>query len=214
MKNHVYLLLIILMVFVWSCKKDSLLPETHQDDSSAFVSTIGAYWIYEIVQIDYDGTETLSSVKDTIRIIGDTMINGNTYAILYGTLMGGNPGSVFHRDSAGYVVNNHGAIVYSFNHFGDTLHSTSDFAFDYHTYMINELATEFTVPAGSFVNVLRQTDMYKSNGEPIDTCGNAFYAMQNRYAPEIGLIYKTCPYFYEMETCRDREWRLIEYYIP
>jgi hypothetical protein len=214
MKNHFTLLLLVLIVLIWGCKKETLVSENNPETTSAFVSTIGAYWIYEIVQINYDGTETLSTVKDTIRIIGDTAINGNTYTILHGTLMGGNPGSMYHRDSSGYIVNLHGTILYGFNNFNDTLNSISDFAYDYYSYMINELTTEFSVPAGNFSTVVHQTDVYKSNGEPIDTCGNAFYALQNRYAPNVGLIYKTCPYYFEMETCRDREWRLIEYHIP
>lgn len=211
MKKIVWIFLAL--VTIVSCKKEQII-ENDNIANSFLVTEEGAYWIYEIVDIDVHGNETVSQARDTVTVVGDTIINGKTFTKYSGTFMGGQPFIKYRRDSLGYIVNLSGSILYSFVHFGDTIFTSNDTSYEYFSHLKDESNTLFTVPAGSFETSVNQLDMYKLDQTPVDTCGNIKYSMKYRYAPNVGLVFQNCAYYFQMEVCGDRERRLVEYYIP
>lgn len=211
MKYLASIFIIALMCF--SCEKEEIVENEDITSNTTFITTPGSYWIYDVVAIDVNNNTTDTGIRDTITVLGDTIINGSTYTNYYGTFMGGPHKSSYLKDSSGYIVSSTGAILYSYMYFNDTISESSMNGYDTYTYSVDESNTVFSVPAGSFNSAVRQTDYYKTDGSPIDTCGNMVFSLKNRYAPEVGLIFQNCPYFSEMQNCGDRERRLIEYNI-
>lgn len=82
--------------------------------------------MYNTYRVDSNGVETLISVSDTLRIVGDTTMNGNTYTIKqiisYNGIVLSNE---FIRDSSGYIVTAHGDIKYSYIDFEHIIHTDS-----------------------------------------------------------------------------------------
>ena len=101
MKNPILLLLSCLAMLVFSCKDDDTttgpIPATDY-----FPLTTGSYWVYDWYTIDTDGVETLYGRTDTVKVTGDTMLNGFEYAIVEGTSLGSKFIN-FYRDSSGYL---------------------------------------------------------------------------------------------------------------
>lgn len=203
----------IFALLCFSCEKEEIVENEGITSNTTFITSPGSFWIYDVVAIDVDNSITDTGIRDTVTVLGDTIINGSTYTQYYGTFMGGQHKSSFFRDSSGYIVNNLGSIIYSYMHFEDTIIGTSMNMFDTYTFFVDESNTTFSVPAGNFNSAVRQTDFYKMDGSAIDTCGNMFYSQKNRYAPEVGLIFQNCAYVSELENCKDRERRLVEYSI-
>lgn len=119
-------LFFFLMIAFFSCKDDDTTPGEMIDDVLPVYTplTTGSYWIYEWAKIDTLGNETLMTTRDTISILGDTLINGNTYAILDGTYLG-SQSRQFHRDSLGYLVNSNGQVLFSESNTDELLHTDS-----------------------------------------------------------------------------------------
>lgn len=196
-----------------SCEKEEIIENEEVTSNTTFITTPGSYWIYEVVAIDANNNITDTGIRDTITVLGDTIIGGSVYTNYYGTFMGGQPKSSFLKDSSGYIVNSIGSILYSYMHFEDTIVESSMNGYDTYTFFVDESNTTFSVPAGNFNSAVRQTDYYKTDGSAIDTCGNMVYSLEYRYAPHVGLIFQNCAYISEMQNCGDRERRLIEYNI-
>ncbi|MFN8713316.1 MAG: hypothetical protein ACK5Z2_10735 [Bacteroidota bacterium] len=78
----------------------------------------GSYWVFEHVSIDTNGNETFLQT-DSVRIMGDSVIGGNTYKIFKN--WGFSFFSGLYRDSANCIVNEVGDIVFAANMLGQPI---------------------------------------------------------------------------------------------
>lgn len=101
MKNPNLLLLSCLAMLVFSCKDDDATtnPTLATD---YFPLTKGSYWIYDWYTIDSLGNEASIGRTDTLKVTGDTILNGIEYSVVEGTLLG-TESLNFYRDSSGYL---------------------------------------------------------------------------------------------------------------
>lgn len=187
---------LLLLCLAFSCNNDDqMLPEACQANPPKYYNfNEGSYWIYQWSTIDTLGNETLMSSVDTIRNVGDTLINGNTYNVSKGTYLGTNSQDLYTRDSSGYLVNEDGRILFSAINFTDTLYTLEvpienpqfTGAFQMHSdslFMVD-------VPAGSF-------DCLNLQGHFINELSSAAWDIRTSdsfFAAEVGEVLSTTFY--------------------
>lgn len=113
-----------LMLLAVACKKEET-PIVNQTPAPSTPQSVayfpldsGSYWVFEHVSIDTNGNETVVQT-DSVRIIGDSVIGGNTYKIFKN--WGFNFFSGLYRDSANCIVNEVGDIVFAANMAGQPI---------------------------------------------------------------------------------------------
>ncbi|MGB6037429.1 MAG: hypothetical protein WBG42_14235 [Cryomorphaceae bacterium] len=220
------LVVFALISFVWlSCEKDDDNVDcvSTQDpdgsvngnggnDSFEYVNSIGSYWVYQWYKVPYDGMESQLTRTDSIWIAGDTLINGNEYAVLKGTFYAGPEFTRFERDSSGYIINHRGDIFWSYTNFTDTLNTGFNGVWDYYTKMESSYVT-FT-PVGPFVAIKRNLHLYYTSGEPANQCGEDQITLTQSYASGVGLVKEQLGYAGPLTACANYdEARLTDYYI-
>ena len=158
MRKVVFTALLIGLITLISCKKDKNSDqakyEAPKPTQNYLPLEIGNYWVYENYMIKY-GQEILSESTDSIVIIGDTIIRGETYFVLGGHFNLIFEGRLPIRDSLGYLINSNGNIYFTLNNIGDI--------YENHISMNNDVDTIYTkqsytdsveeqieVPAGFF----------------------------------------------------------------
>lgn len=212
--KKIFSLLLIVTVFS-SCKKDKGEPKTDAPITSAsslsltyFPMTIGSYWVYQNVRIDTLGNETITSTTDTVKLVGDTIINGNTYFVFNGSAWLNIPASMsYYRDSSGYLVTPSGRAYFAQYALGTTLWTDSVPSYTTSYYKMKTGDSTITVPSGTYVSLVAQEWIYFTNhsypwGSPrID---QFFYADGIGKIKERNFFYGASDYF---------EGRLITYYI-
>ncbi len=203
------------LLLVSSCCKDD-----NDIDTAPQVSQLqhlplktGNYWVYNTYEIDTLGNETVISTVDSTIISGDTIINGLTYYILKGNYAGGQTRILdILRDSSGYLVNNKGKIKFSEDNFTDTLSirntTFGDSTYATITYKMEKHNGPFTVPAGTFDDILNYKGSIKFYG-----ANNPFYKDKNTfYSKDIGLILDTYYWISKARFYR-YERRLVRYNV-
>ena len=172
-------------------------------------------------RVDSLGNETPGSI-DSLFILGDSVINGNTY-VMYGNTQGPFPQLSFERDSAGHIVNQNGYILYSYVNLGDTM-ATYTFPFypgpnsTYYTlindvYMMPNKINLNTTP-GVFDCYVIRTSHVDSAGGPLNACGDLTFNFDIYYASGIGKVRNEYAYFAPFaDICQWRYYALIDYYI-
>lgn len=112
MKNS--FILFSCLFFLVACKDnddETFCPETPSAQSNAyFPLTIGNYWVHEYRLHDLDGTISGNGHSDSLKVEGDTLINGYDYFILT-TNKPAPDTRWFVRDSLGYIVSSRGSMV-------------------------------------------------------------------------------------------------------
>jgi hypothetical protein len=108
MKQSTYIFLSALAMLVFSCNcndDDTVIGPIEPVPATDYLPlNKGNYWIYQWYVIDTLGNESIySNNLDSIYISGDTVINGNTYAIMEGKEFNSEIRR-FYRDSSGYMV--------------------------------------------------------------------------------------------------------------
>lgn len=202
------------MTVLNSCKKEQLeIPTAEKPNNCYSPNTNGSYWIYDWLKVDTNGVETTLPFKDTIRVIGDTTINGNVYTITRGTSMDSNIRNFYNRDSSGYLVNSLGDIMYSYNNFTDTIQKrVYAELWDSSLKMYNNV--QVSVPAGTFNSIEARRYHYYSNGAPANNCGDPYFTLSTWFVQGVGKIKGTTAYINELMNCGFiMEQRLVEYYI-
>ncbi|UKN00453.1 hypothetical protein K6119_11995 [Paracrocinitomix mangrovi] len=213
MKNASYLLVLVILT-IFSCRKDpSVKIETPNEPSSFdLVTTQGSWWKYDWFKIDSLGNETLTTIKDCVYVVGDTLINGNTFTHLHGDFHIFNSYDWFWRDSAHYIVNQNGQKLYSTIEGIDTLEIIE--GTEVNNYFITDgTEYEMTVPAGTF-NVYDSELHYSyNNGSPFTNCEDT-WVKHTKFANGIGMISTQTGFISQIQTqCSYDESRLTEYYI-
>jgi hypothetical protein len=209
---------LILLSVIIACeqKKDvTALPDDSQPDY--FPMTTGSYWVFNSYKIDSLGNEFLVSENDTVSIIGDTLIKGREYLIFFGkkwNALSVSKSLSFLRDSAGYIVNEAGEIVFSAQDLENVLYDSYEIVDDdtlyYYFSRMEIYQHEMTLAGAHFDSLLNCTFNvlgYTSGNELIrkDT---------NLYAPNVGRVIRQ--YCYLSQWLNEKysyEERLIEYHI-
>lgn len=180
----------LLLLLLQACQKD----KTNQTPASAtsveyLPMKIGNYWAYKVTteQGVYPNTNVVVT-HDTMRIVSDTVIDGNTYYMFNG---GGSQliyNNTLLRDSAGFIVYYGGGRYPLSLIANDTLAAyTADNGFDYRVYRSGNLDTAITVPAGGFQTVESVMDFYYLQGSPPPTVSNPRPVL-GYYAKNVGLV--------------------------
>jgi len=203
-----------LALLIISCKKEKTnTPVPIDEPTYTYVTTNGSYWVYDLYDVDSLGNETLLPQKDTIKVTGDTVVNGKTYYKFVGGTLGNSNQVTFQRDSSGYIVSlNHGSIMYSFNNVASVINSFSDDIFSYSTGFENNqnVATAFGVK-NAFVGYYQVS---KNDGTPINVCNDLFVKFYTHYVSGIGMVQtETAFYSQMMNACAKKRSKLSSYYI-
>lgn len=180
--------------------------EDVQPKESYFPMTIGSYWVYEWFMIDLDGHEEQQNIFDTLKIKGDTILNGHTYFVQDFMEFGDHIGDRFLRDSSGYLVDHRGRRYFTSNLTMDTLYTLYVHG-ELNAYSIMDLDPEdVSVPAGNFetrvakVYIPLEFALHPDNPR----------ISKAHYAKDVGNVLQTA--FYLAHT-GILERRLIEYHI-
>lgn len=155
MKRSFILLLAVLSILTFSCKK------TSNDTTSAtkpdyYQMKVGNYWIYQNYTADSNGVPTAGKLFDSAHIEKDTIIRGNKYYKLWQNphLTWGSQIASYLRDSSGYLVNNSGYRMCSDDNFIDTLGIDTNNLLLFKGYVkMTGRDSVVTVPAGSFQSI-------------------------------------------------------------
>lgn len=215
------LFLFTLLVFVIvSCEKT--LPDggvenpTPAEGSDYFPLIVGSYWVYEHIDIDPLGQETVRAQSDSVTITRDTLINGSLYYVLEGSnypFNGGKWGVIdILRDSVGYIVSSHGEVKLSSSNFTDTLTVKKEMhageVLYTLSYRMEKEDLPCQVPAGTF-NVINYKGTVVSYQDREDIPNPRY--LNTLYAEGVGNVLRT--YFY-FSSPNISEKRLLRYYIP
>ena len=112
MKTTLFKLVLLAFVLI-ACKKEKD-PEQGQIDQSIpineyFPLAIGNYWVYEFQTKLPSGEYIGNVIIDSINVIGDSIINDETFFVLTSNKPQANR-QYYLRDSSGYIINNRGDI--------------------------------------------------------------------------------------------------------
>ena len=171
------------------------------------VTTPGSYWIYQWYRIDTLGLET-PTFQDSIYVVGDTVINNNTFTLYAGTEFNQSAYEIY-RDSLGFIVNSKGVKLWNKNAIGPFSSNSNDVATS-EASMINNNST-ITVPAGTFASLEKSSTFCLINGNPVTPCAQCFTGTSN-YVEGVGEIIRQVT-FVGSQDCSQLERRLIRYKI-
>jgi len=181
--------------------------------------TVGSYWIYQHVLIDSNGVEQILTTTDTVSIVGDSIINGQTYAAVKGKLIPYSSlfpsGIINHvRDSLHYLVSYTGTILFSSQDFSSILTQDSTVSTNagstvtnYYSHKMEDVVDSVSLPAGTF-KVLN----YERTASSTDSLINSMFAYKNSnqyYAKGVGKVLHS----FVFSNKRYLEHRLLEYHI-
>lgn len=212
------LILIATALLFFSCKKEKI---DIQDEGSSVQfntpTTKGSYWIYHYYEIDTNGVETKLLNRDSLVVLGDTLINNLEYTAFenfsYSTQNQESSHVYFVRDSCGYRVSRTGDILYTASNFSDTISKyNQENIWQVRTKMFKDI--QVSVPAGSFSAIEARRHYYSLNGGAANSCGDVYFTLGSWYAAGIGKIKETTGYILQIQNCGNRiEIRLVDYYI-
>jgi hypothetical protein len=158
------LLALALVAAFTSCKKDDegdpapAIPPVQNaalavEDFSNLV--VGNYWVYERRQVDSLDVDQGSPIRlDSLYVIGDTLLDGETFAMIRLGINGqpGNGVRYYWRDSADRIVDRNGSTLFSATTFDQVLYteSTGGPSGVNIDYVIPSGTVPIAVPAGSY----------------------------------------------------------------
>ena len=184
MKYLISLVGTVVLLNLYSCKKDDI--DSNAPAVQSFIPlNIGNFWVYENVILDQYGNDSLIQSRDSIYINRDTVISGQTYSVLEGRYpVGGTvaPNVIsIQRDSAGYLINHLGEVLFSNVNFTDTLNTNwginnNDTIFVAYSKTLsgNQL---ITTPAGEFDALAFETTFISFLGSQNHTeISNTYYS--------------------------------------
>ncbi len=218
MRNLFALSAVILLLLACQKEEKETIPENNPpvEEPNYFPMEIGSYWVYENYKIDAEGEETKLPELDSVVVSRDTLINNETYYVFEGKT---HPFTMWKiqsivRDSATYIIDFKGNIVFSIDHLLDTINknvviNNSDTMYALY-YLMNNTNYPVSTTAGDF-------DAFKVNGHfymKRDSLGNLMKderELDYYYSPDIGrtigtLFYASTDWYWEK--------RLLRYYIP
>jgi hypothetical protein len=156
MKQVLFVCAFTLLLF--SCtKKESSVQGTSPNGPAPTYSisdytklTPGNYWIYQQVIIDTLNNITPQFGFDSCYIKADTIINGNNYAIMVNMPVTAQNSETYLRDSASFLVNNHGFILFTCADFNAILYEDSVPNQFMLTYSVSSTPSTVLTPMGTY----------------------------------------------------------------
>ena len=206
----------ISILVLTACKKENVGGLVQQENADyEFPQEEGIYWVYNWYSVDSNGVEMSLNQVDSVFILGDTVINGNTYAIYKGNFMGSDYFNSYLRDSSGFIVDQHGNVSFTYVDFNTIYNSGSEPGFwDYYGRYL-EGTFNVSVPAGAFETIAAEYYVYSPDGSSINACDDTEYSFKTHYVSGIGEVQKETAFFGEFQSaCKKRVRRLVDYYIP
>lgn len=209
MKNLFFIA--VAVIFFVSCEQ---VDETVQLFTSYQPVAPGSYWVYDhyLVKPDHSA-ELIPDRRDSLYVAGDTIIRGETYAVIRGTdkKLGIREPELLcmMRDSSGYLVNQAGEILLATDRFGEVVR-TQDFIINGTdtmytcTYVMHQTDAPVTVPAGTF-------EVIDYRGKVVDRFHTQPRYRHDYYARDIGKVLST--YFYLSDSTQYFESRLVKFQI-
>jgi len=205
---------IFILFSVLTCEKNADETKPNVEKSNYFPLSIGSYWIYDCFEKDSTGKEKIISENDTLKITGDTLINGNEFSKFYGKEYAFNSQleEFYYRDSLGYILNEKGEIKFSSDNLNDTLYKVylaEDSIFFIYAKM-ETYTNEVLLPAGKFNNILN----YKTTVEQYNPSKRLIGKNDKLFAPNVGRILRQYFYVHLYDTEKKYfEERLVDYDI-
>lgn len=202
----------ILSLTILSCKKDKLEPNPLPANSYTHVTTVGSYWVYDWYDVDSTGNETLiPQLKDSIRIVGDTVINGEVFQHYKGKNWN-SPVDYYTRDSSGYVISPDGKISYSYFGAPMFLASSSDGYIRLETFIGEKQIINTAFGTKEANTVYMESSMV--DGTPMTNCGDLSYRFYTYYVSGLGKTGTETAYFGQLQgACAIKRSKLSTYYI-
>ncbi|MGY0391798.1 hypothetical protein ACW5R3_04430 [Bizionia sp. KMM 8389] len=210
-------LIILLLTCVFSCSSDAddtLNTSNQSNDSGFYALKVGNWWVYKKFSRD-NSNQTFedTGVIDSVRITGTTEINGKTYFQLHTKTTGNESNNPIYgengertelvRDSLSYLIQDSGAIMFTYLDYNERVVSTNDWGNIYETSYPDEVST--TVPAGDFI--CAYSERYAKSPE-----GEQFPGLDVvNYAEGIGLVFYT--YSFVTDANHVMESRLDSYLV-
>jgi hypothetical protein len=213
--NRLGIALLLVFVFFMSCKKDD---ENNNQNSTKPTSytplSIGNYWVYENHKIEPNGNDSLLPGLDSIIVVRDTFIHGNTFLIAEGISQPLNHWKIelIARDSNSYLVDPNGRILFNPTNFTDSFNhqfqlAGNDTLYE-QFYQLEPIGAPQQLPGGVFDSVLNfKGTVIGYNQAP--HIPNPRY-VHNLYAPGVGRILSSYFYFSSNQVF---EKRLLRYHI-
>jgi hypothetical protein len=152
--------------------------------------TPGNYWVYQEVTIDTLNNITALPGLDSCYIKGDTVINGNSYAIMVNMPPTAPNSETYLRDSASFLVNNHGGLLFTCADFNTIFYKDSvpnQFTL---TYSVSSTPSTVLTPMGTY-------SCYDDMGTFTYLAHALWFPvryMHNYYAANLGLVDATSFY--------------------
>jgi len=194
------------------CKDDDVLTDDSPSGNTLYEvkdfqpMTVGSYWIYQNFEVHDNGDEIQNNTFDSVYVAGDTIINGNTYAILQHSLFTFWDYVSYVRDSSEYLVNSDGRKLFSISNFTDTLYTL--YLYDGHiAYKMDDKDSIVIVPEGTFATYNYKGFFYS------DAFGGGVRFFHNFYVAQIGLVKYNAFYSSDWLNPDYDEYRLVRYHI-
>lgn len=159
------LLPLLALLFMQACKKDDTADEQPEAKPVDYFypMKVGSYWIYETLN-----TQNSDVALDTIKVLGDTSVNGRTY-YRFNKLSFDNyivpEAEYLLADSSGFIVDPSGFIYDINTGIKDTVSYDSGPSYDM-VIRTGNRDTLVSVPAGNFHTLETIMDMYYTNMAP------------------------------------------------
>jgi hypothetical protein len=204
--------LIITTILITSCSKDS-----NTSPGPAFDYTpmnVGNYWVYQRFDIDSAGNGTSTSVFDSVYIEKDTVtVAGTYYKMIAPDPFSSVPVVSYIKDSLTYLVDINGNILFSSFDF-TTIFSESiipgpnNDTIAYITRKMEDKNVSIVTPAGTFTTSDSRVTYFMGDGW---TFAGSPRLRHHKYAPNIGLVVETLPFYVSMPTYVER--RIVRYKV-
>jgi hypothetical protein len=205
---------LLIVVLLGSCKKDQPPAPAAPTPSTAFESPgeyfkadAGDYWIYQSLSIDTNGVETIQGT-DSVYVIPDTVINGNTFHRYRGSWFTNGPITWTWRDSSYCIVNEIGHKLFTTQLFDQPLDSSSYPAIYYAYYSVPSARASISVPSGSYTNSL--DFLGESHMISPGYLWDPIRYTHNYYVKNIGLV---CEHKFYSNSPGTLERRLLRYHV-
>lgn len=160
-----------------------------------------------MVQINHHQNDTIYGSIDTLYVMADTIIAGESFKKLSGNRYSfASP--TYIRDSVGYVIDQSGRIDYTYTNFTDTF--SQSYVFGEFDQFLSIDADPTIVPAGSFSTI---NFGWKAFDFPNTfNCGQDTAYWDIRMAENVGIVEYS--YYYSAPgPCNPNVRKLVDYYV-
>lgn len=205
------LFILTIMATLAACQRDDeALPPSQPPqgmDVAAFSElSPGNYWIYQKYKVDSTDQVLETLFVDSIFVTGDTILNGETFAVIRRSMDGAPPGlPYFWRDSADCLITSDHRVLFCADPLDQVIYTLDqgpvgvllDFS-------VSSIPESVTVPAGTFSTYCMRSEITSIGGFPEQP---DWKQLRSNWAAEIGRIryyefYYLFPFGYRYDLIR------------